>query len=55
MYYNVLQINLKLQETFQNNLFVAFKRNKNLQEIIGSHTIKNENVFKTHFKNRNGK
>ena len=25
---------------------MAFKRNKNLQEIIGDHTIKNEKVFK---------
>ena len=34
-HWNVLQINPKLQETFQNNPSVAFKRNKNLQEIIG--------------------
>ena len=52
---NVLQINPKLQETFQNNPFVAFKRNKNLQEIIGGHTIKNGKVFKAHLKNRKGK
>ena len=31
-HWSVLQINPKLQETFQNNLFVAFKGNKNLQE-----------------------
>ena len=29
-HWNALQINLELQETFQNNLFVAFKRNKKL-------------------------
>ena len=48
---NVLQINSKLQETFQNNPFGAFKRNKNLQEIIGGHKIKNQ----THSKSRKGK
>ena len=54
-HWNVLQINPKLQETFHNNAFVAFKRNKNLQEIIAGHTIKNGKVFKTHSKNRKGK
>ena len=29
-YWNVIQINLELQETFQNNPFVSFKRNKKL-------------------------
>ena len=53
--WNVFQINPKLQETFQNNLFVAFKRNKTLQEIIGGHTIKNGRVFKAHSKSRKGK
>ena len=40
-HWSVFQINPVLQETFQNNPFVAFKRNKNSQEIIGGHTIKN--------------
>ena len=31
--------------------FVAFKRNKDLQEIIG-HTIKNWKVLKAHLENR---
>ena len=44
-HWNVLQINLGLEEIFQNNPFVAYKRNKNLQEIIGGHTIKNGKVF----------
>ena len=35
--------------------FVAFKRNKNLQKIIGDYTIKNGKVFKTQPKNRKGK
>ena len=54
-HWNILQINPKLQETFQNNPFVAFKRNKNLQEIIRDHTIKNGKVFKAQSKNRKGK
>ena len=40
-YLIVLKLNLDLEETFQNNPSVAFKRNKNLQEIIGDHTMKN--------------
>ena len=44
-----------MQETFQNTLFVAFKRKENLQEIIGTHTIKNGKVFNTHLENRKGK
>ena len=40
-YWNVLQINPELRETFENNPFVAFKGNKNLQEFIGGDTIKN--------------
>ena len=54
-HWNILQINPELQGTFQNNPFVAFKRNKNLQEIIGGHTIKNGKVHKAHSKNRKGK
>ena len=53
--WNVLQINPKLQETFQNNPFVAFKRNKNLQEITGGHTIKNGKVFKAQSKKQKKK
>ena len=44
-----------MQETFQNNPFVTFKRNLNLQEIKGGHTIKNGKVYKAHSKNRKGK
>ena len=46
-YWNVLQINPKLQETFQNKLLVVFKKNKDLQEIMG-HTIKNGKRIKNH-------
>ena len=54
-YWDVLQINPKLQETFQNNPFAACERDKNVQEIIGGHTMKNGKVFKAHSKNREGK
>ena len=54
-HWNVLQISPELHETFQNNPPVAFKRNKNLQEIIVGHTIKNGKVFKAHSKNIKGK
>ena len=47
---NVLHINPQLRGTFQNNPFVAFKRNKNLLEFIVGHTIKNGKIFKTHSK-----
>ena len=53
--WNIFQINPELQETFQNNSFVAFKRTKNLQEIMGAPTIKNEKVFKAYSKNIKGK
>ena len=54
-YCNVLQINPKLREAFQNNPFVVFKRNKILHEIIGGRIIKNGNVFKTHLENKKEK
>ena len=44
----------ELRETFQTNAFVPFKRNKNLQEIMGGYTVKNGKVFKTHSQNRKG-
>ena len=54
-HWNVLQINPGLEEIFQNNPFVAYKRNKNLQEIIGGHTIKNGKAVKVHSKSRERK
>ena len=39
-HWSVLQISPGVQETFQNNPFVAYKRNKNLQEIYRSHDQK---------------
>ena len=53
--WNVLKKNPELRETFQSNLFVAFKTNENLQQIIGGHMIKNGKVFKTHLENRKRK
>ena len=44
-----------MRETFQNILFVAFKRNKNLEESSEGHTIKIEKVFKTDLENRKRK
>ena len=44
-YWNIPQMNAELKETFQNNPFATFKRNKNLKEIIGDHMIKNRKVF----------
>ena len=43
-HWNVFQINPALEVIFQNNPFVAYKRNKNLQQITGVHTIKNGSV-----------
>ena len=36
---NILQTNPELRETLQNNSSVAFKINKNLQEIIEGYTV----------------
>ena len=52
--WNALQVNAELQETFQNNPFVEFKRKKNLQEYTDVTRSKMEK-FKAHSKNRKGK
>lgn len=54
-YWRVLQVNLELRETLQNNPFVAFKRSRTLQQIKRDHRIKNGKVFKTHLENRKGR
>ena len=57
-HWNVLQINSEFKKHFRTIHFMAFKRNKNLQEITGDHTNKNEKVFKALKpiqKNRKGK
>ena len=48
----VLRIDLLLRETFQNNPFVAFKRDKVARNYRSSD--ENGNVFKTHLENRKG-
>ena len=54
-HWNILQINPGLEEMFQNSPFVAYKRNKNLQVIIGGNTIENGKVFKAYSESREGK
>ena len=44
--WNILQINTEFHGVFQATRMIAFKRSKNLQEIIGSHAVKQEIVFK---------
>ena len=35
--WNILQINTELQRVFKDTPMIAFKRSKNLQEIVGGH------------------
>ena len=44
--WNILQINTEFHGVFQAIPMIAFKRSKNLQEIIEGHTVKQGNVFK---------
>ena len=44
--WNILQINENFKEIFKNEAITAFKRNKNLQEITGTHCKENERVEK---------
>ena len=43
--WNILQINTKFHGVFQATSMIAFKRSKNLQEIIGGYTVKQGKVF----------
>ena len=45
--WNALQVNAELQETFQNNPFVEYKKKKNLQEYTDVTRSKMEK-FKAH-------
>ena len=38
-HWHVLQVNPELKERFQSSLIIAFRKNKNLKQIIGSNTI----------------
>ena len=44
--WNILQINTEFHGVFQATPMIAFKHSKNLQEIIGGHTVKQGKVFK---------
>ena len=44
--WNILQINTEFHGVFQATPMIAFKSRKNLQEIIGVHTIGEGKVFK---------
>ena len=52
IFWKFLQINPELSETIH---LWHLKETKTLQEIIGSHTIKNGKVFKTHLEKTKGK
>ena len=52
--WNILQINTGFQRVFKDTPMIAFKRSKNLQEIIGGHTVKQGKVFKKNLTRLNG-
>ena len=52
--WNILQINTEFHGAFQATPMIAFKRSKNLQEIIGGHTVKQGKVFKKNLARLNG-
>ena len=52
--WNILQTNKTLRELFQKHPITAFKRNKNLKEIIGSTHIKNDKAKKFNIPSRTG-
>ena len=53
--WNILQTNKNLRELFQEQPITAFKRNKNLKEIIGSTRIENGKVKKLNIPSRTEK
>ena len=53
--WHILQINTDFHGVFQATPMTAFKRSKNLQEIIGGHTVKQGQVFKKNLARLNGK
>ena len=52
--WNILQINTAFHGVFQVTPMIAFKRSKNLQEIIGGHTVK-QSFFKKNLARLNRK
>ena len=53
--WNILQINTEFHGVSQATPMIAFKRSKNLQEIIGGHTVRQGNVFKKSLARLKGK
>ena len=53
--WNILQISTEFHGVLRATPMIAFKRSKNLQEIIGGHTVKQGNVFKKNLIRLNGK
>ena len=53
--WSILQINKDLREVFQNAPITAFKRNKNLKELIGGNKIENNRVKKADNTTKQGK
>ena len=54
--WNILQINTESRRVFKDTdtPMIAFKSSKNLQEIIGGHTVKQGKVFKKNLIRLNG-
>ena len=53
--WNILQINTKFHRVFKDTPIIAFKRSRNLKEIIGGHIVKQGKVFKKNLTRLNGK
>ena len=45
--WNILQISPTPQKVFDKKPIITYKRNKNLGELIGGHTLQGGKVFKT--------
>ena len=54
-HWHVLQVNSELKERFQSSPIIAFRKNKNLKQIIGSNTIKHNKKLIRSSNNVNGK
>ena len=48
--YHYIKKKLTLQKVFDKKAMITYKRNKNLGQFIGGHTLQGGKVFKTHFK-----
>ena len=52
--WNIFQINTDFHRVFKDTPKIAFKRSKNLQEIIGGHIVKQGKIFKKNLTILNG-